>query len=317
MVSSIELGLVPSTSVTFNEWLENSWHDAGYSIELSAIRDGHLPNWLESLNRLPFLKDIETQVHDTVAIGDTTSVDAYELLSQSIRLLKPWRKGPFRLCGHFIDAEWRCDFKWRRFGDRLDWRNKTVLDVGCGNGYFGFQALNAGAISVLGVESFMLYVMQAALLNWYAQTPHVVVPLRFGEEAVNGLFDVVLSMGVIYHQRDSDSHLNALFRHCRPSGQVVLESIIADEDFVPEDRYAGMRNVYLIPSIKTLKNKLEQAGFKDPQLIDVSATANEEQQKTRYMPFHSLADALDPQDQTTTIEGYPAPKRAILMAFRT
>ena len=123
-------------------------------------------------------------------------------------------------------------------------------------------------------------------------------------------------MGVIYHQRDADSHVEALFRRCRPGGQVILESIVADEDFIPENRYAGMRNVHLIPSVCTLKNKLRAAGFINPILVDVSTTTIEEQRKTAFMPFQSLRDALDQSDNSLTVEGLPAPKRAILIAHR-
>jgi len=39
-----------------------------------------------------------------------------------------------------------------------------------------------------------------------------------------------------------------------------------------------------------------------------------EQRSTDWMPFHSLADFLDPKDRSLTIEGYPAPKRAVVLA---
>jgi len=32
------------------------------------------------------------------------------------------------------------------------------------------------------------------------------------------------------------------------------------------------------------------------------------------MTFHSLADFLDPDDPTKSIEGYPAPTRAVVVA---
>ncbi|WP_272994295.1 DUF1698 domain-containing protein, partial [Spongiibacter tropicus] len=38
------------------------------------------------------------------------------------------------------------------------------------------------------------------------------------------------------------------------------------------------------------------------------------QRSTDWMQFHSLADFLHPDDPSLTIEGYPAPKRAVLIA---
>jgi len=46
----------------------------------------------------------------------------------------------------------------------------------------------------------------------------------------------------------------------------------------------------------------------------VTPTSREEQRSTDWMTFESLADFLDPADTAFTIEGYPAPRRAIVTA---
>jgi len=48
--------------------------------------------------------------------------------------------------------------------------------------------------------------------------------------------------------------------------------------------------------------------------VDVTPTTTEEQRSTDWMQFQSLPDFLDPKDPTRTIEGYPAPIRATLVA---
>ncbi|EPO9918275.1 DUF1698 domain-containing protein, partial [Escherichia coli] len=83
---------------------------------------------------------------------------------------------------------------------------------------------------------------------------------------------------------------------------------------VPGDRYAQMRNVYFIPSALALKNWLKKCGFVDIRIADVSVTTTEEQRRTEWMVTESLADFLDPHDPSKTVEGYPAPKRAVLIA---
>ena len=302
----------------FREWLESSWQAVGFPINSSDLAHGMLESWLTTLELLPSIRSSNTRFGDTIQVGKSDDLSTVEgdALDRAIDLLIPWRKGPLNLFGREIDTEWRSDFKWARLCSHLQWHEKTVLDVGCGNGYFGFRALDAGAKSVLGIDGYLIYVLQAALVNWFVRSSNVVVPHRFGHDSVTGKFDIVLSMGVIYHQRDVDSHLNALFQRCHPGGLVVLESIVADRDVLPDNRYAGMRNVYLIPSVSTLETKLREAGFTDPKLIDVSTTTNEEQRKTSLMPFKSLSDVLDPSDNSLTIEGYPAPKRAIVIAHR-
>ena len=49
-------------------------------------------------------------------------------------------------------------------------------------------------------------------------------------------------------------------------------------------------------------------------VLDVSATGLQEQRSTEWMKFESLAQALDPNDEGRTLEGYPAPARALLIA---
>ena len=83
---------------------------------------------------------------------------------------------------------------------------------------------------------------------------------------------------------------------------------------MPEDRYAMMRNVWFLPSCDTLISWLKRCGYKNIRLIDVTVTSIEEQRSTEWMHFHSLKDFLNPDDPHLTSEGYPAPKRAIIIA---
>ena len=77
-----------------------------------------------------------------------------------------------------------------------------------------------------------------------------------------------------------------------------------------------MRNVYFIPSALALKNWLEKCGFGDVRIADVSVTSLEEQRRTDWMITESLEQFLDPADHSKTIEGYPAPMRAVLIATK-
>jgi tRNA (mo5U34)-methyltransferase len=72
--------------------------------------------------------------------------------------------------------------------------------------------------------------------------------------------------------------------------------------------------VWFLPSADTLLSWLRKLGFVDALLVDVTVTSTEEQRSTDWMKFHSLANFLDPGDSSKTIEGYPAPRRAIVTA---
>ena len=131
-------------------------------------------------------------------------------------------------------------------------------------------------------------------------------------------FDTVFSMGVLYHRRSPLDHLYELRDSLRSGGELVLETLVIDgglnEVLVPEDRYAMMRNVWFLPTCDTLISWLGRCGFKNIRLVDVTKTSIEEQRSTEWMQFQSLKDFLKPDDSSLTYEGYPAPKRAIILA---
>ena len=131
-------------------------------------------------------------------------------------------------------------------------------------------------------------------------------------------FDTVFSMGVFYHRRSPIEHLLALKDCLVKGGELVLETLVIEGDvnqvLVPEDRYAQMRNVWFLPSIAALERWLRRAGFSDVRCVDVSITTVEEQRATEWMKFQSLSDYLDPNDASKTIEGLPAPMRAVIVA---
>ncbi len=235
--------------------------------------------------------------------------------------LAPWRKGPFDIGGVHIDAEWRSDLKWRRVEDAIaPLTGQRVLDVGCGNGYYALRMAESGAAAVLGIDPTLLYVMQfLAVTAHLPAKPVAVLPLRLHElpDACHA-FDTTFSMGVLYHQRSPLEHLRQLRGTLRRGGQLVLETIFMPGEeshaCTPPDRYARMKNVWLLPSLAELSTWLRRSGFRDVEVVDTSITTSEEQRSTEWMSFESLADALNPEDPTRTVEGWPAPRRAIVTA---
>ena len=61
---------------------------------------------------------------------------------------------------------------------------------------------------------------------------------------------------------------------------------------------------------------MKRCGYRAVRLVDVTTTTVEEQRSTAWMRFESLADFLDPDNAALTIEGHPAPQRAIVTARR-
>jgi len=285
-----------------------------------------LEDWVEAL--LPLVNermsaashgDFEhwSAIVGQLAEASTCTATTRELLMQ----LSPWRKGPFDIADIHIDTEWRSDLKWLRLKDQIaPLAGRNVLDVGCGNGFYALQMQKAGASSVIGVDPTLLYVMQFLAVNAFEQNPDVfVLPVRLHELPLPALkFDTTFSMGVLYHQRAPIDHLKQLRQTLRADGQLVLETIFlpGEEAFAatPPDRYARMRNVWLLPTLAELTVWLDRCGYRDIEIVDKSMTTSDEQRSTEWMTFESLREALDPHDANLTVEGWPAPHRVVITA---
>ena len=100
---------------------------------------------------------------------------------------------------------------------------------------------------------------------------------------------------------------------------MVLETLVLPRGregdvLVPAGRYARMRNVWAVPGTDRLMSWAGEAGFRDCALASLSRTSVEEQRSTDWMRFESLNESLDPHDPGRTVEGHPAPVRAVLIA---
>ena len=289
----------------------------------SSFNHGDLPGWLNALNGLPDISPASYDLNEQVRIGEGNQcTDAErEQLIEKLLCLQPWRKGPFELFGIPLDTEWRSDWKWERLKQHISPLNgRSVLDVGCGNGYHCWRMAGAGAKLVLGVDPHLLFNMQYWAFRHFLKEPPVYVVALALEDLPPKLnaFDTVFSMGVLYHRRSPIDHLYALKDCLRPGGELVLETIVVDGDLgmslVPQGRYSRMPNVWFLPSCATLQNWLEKSGFKNVRMVDISKTNVDEQRSTKWMNFESLPQALDSENPELTIEGYPAPKRAVFIA---
>lgn len=296
--------------------------DAQIEAGLNPERYGDLPRWLDQLQALPELSATATELNaDAVTLRGESSPDQRQQLETALRGLYPWRKGPFSLFDVFIDTEWRSDWKWRRLMPHIQpLAGRTVLDVGCGSGYHCWRMRGEQARLVVGIEPSPLFVVQFQALQRYIQD-HRVGVLPVGVEQLParlGCFDTVFSMGILYHRRSPFDHLLQLREALRSGGELVLETLVIEGNegatLVPSGRYARMGNVWFIPSCLTLELWLKKLGFRQVRTVDVSVTGTDEQRRTDWMRFHSLANFLDPDDPSKTVEGYPAPTRAIILA---
>lgn len=285
--------------------------------------NGQFKEWLTAIDRLPEITPSRIDLLNSVSAFSQPplSPGRQQGIETRLRTLMPWRKGPYDLYGIKIDTEWHSDWKWQRVLPHITpLTGRSVLDVGCGNGYHLWRMIGEGAALAVGIDPMELFFCQFEAVRKLLggdQRAHC-LPLTIEQLPELQAFDSVFSMGVLYHRRSPLDHLYQLKNQLIAGGELILETLVIDGDrqqvLVPGDRYAQMGNVYFIPSTEALENWLIKCGFIDVRIADLSVTSLAEQRRTSWMVNDSLAEFLNPDDRTKTIEGYPAPKRAVLIA---
>ncbi|MBT6325202.1 MAG: tRNA 5-methoxyuridine(34)/uridine 5-oxyacetic acid(34) synthase CmoB [Bdellovibrionales bacterium] len=284
----------------------SSWKNRNHSI-----------NYTQVLSSLPNINSAQICIsEDKVTVKKDITEECKQVIKTACIGLIPWRKGPFDLFDIEIDAEWRSDLKWNRIASSLgDLKDKTIMDIGCNNGYFMFKMLNQNPKLVLGIDPVVHCQSQFDLVQHFIQAQNIKHEM-LGVEHLNlfhEMFDVILSMGIIYHHRHPIQQLLDLKNALKPGGTAIIETIgIPGKDstaLFPEDRYAKMRNVWFVPTLSCLINWANRAKFSNIEVISDTLLTQEEQRITKWSPQQSLKDFLNPNDLNQTIEGYPAPRR--------
>ena len=288
-----------------------------------VFKHGDLSRWASGFHALPDIMPSSLDLQaDTVRIGQASdTICDQACIEEALQAMHPWRKGPFDIFGVHINTEWRSDWKWKRLQKHISpLKDRTVLDVGCGSGYHMWRMLGDGADIVMGIDPTPLFSMHFASVKRYIPDAKAyLLPVGIdGMPKDMRLFDSVFSMGILYHRKSPLAHLECLKGLLHQGGELILETLVVEGDvntcLVPQGRYAKMRNVWFIPSVEMLKLWMGRCGFKNIRCVDVGVTSIEEQRVTDWMQFESLDSFLDKSDRTKTIEGYPAPKRAIMIA---
>ena len=147
-------------------------------------------------------------------------------------------------------------------------RYATVLDVGCWDGYYGFELLKRGARYLKGIDVREQNLKQAILMKEYFGYEHCdfqvadIQDVVFGEEK----YDVVLLNGILYHLSNPIDVLKALGDAC---GSVMVISTYTTNDRQadlrlkwdnPQKLSMGNKELVTIPSESALIEMLHWAG---------------------------------------------------------
>ncbi|SFV90671.1 tRNA (5-methoxyuridine) 34 synthase [hydrothermal vent metagenome] len=276
----------------------------------------------EALKALPVYDDVEVKLGDAVEvqIAHMRTEDA-ATIEQTARMMLPWRKGPFVINDLFIDSEWQSQIKYNLLEPHFNLKDKVVGDIGCNNGYYLFRMLSHKPKKLIGFDPSAIYYSQFQFIDHFVDSGIVYEMLGVEHvEFYEHKFDTLFCLGVLYHRSDPVGMLKSLYKGLNKGGELILDTFMIDgEDEVcltPKERYSKIPNIYFIPTVNALKNWCHRAGFADVEVLEIKKTDLNEQRKTEWIATQSLEDFLDPNDPNKTVEGYPAPKRVYIKAYR-
>ena len=299
-------------------------------MNLDTLREER-QKWLTWKNIIPYQEAIKKlKNHDKVEVefGDRVKIQIEDLspqdavqIKETALLMKPWRKGPFQLNDLFIDSEWQSQIKYNLLEPHFDLKDKIVGDIGCNNGYYLFRMLTQQPKKLIGFDPSAIYYSQFQFINHFVKS--TIVYELLGVEHVafyEHKFDTLFCLGVLYHRSDPVAMLKSLFKGLNKGGELILDTFRIDGEgemcLTPKDRYSKIPNIYFVPTVAALKNWCHRAGFETVEILETMKTEHQEQRKTDWIETQSLEDFLDPNDDTKTVEGYPAPWRFYFRARR-
>jgi tRNA (mo5U34)-methyltransferase len=149
------------------------------STQALGVNNGNIPKWEEAITNIEQFQTGAVHFKQPYIAIDA-DIDTAKL-TLALKKLMPWRKGPYQIGDLNLDSEWRGDLKWDRLKDYIQpLKNKTVLDVGSGNGYFTYLMAMQGANIALGIEPFLLFNYQFKAIKTLINNPPnaYVLPLK-------------------------------------------------------------------------------------------------------------------------------------------
>jgi len=263
-----------------------------------------------------------------VALGNVVEIDfkaceaqQEEQILQAAQLMKPWRKGPFRISQTFIDSEWQSFIKYNLLEPHFDLKDKIVGDIGCNNAYYLFRMQSEKPKKLVGFDPSAVTFSQFQFINHFLKSEIIYELLGVEHvEFYEHRFDLLFCLGVLYHRSDPVAMLKSLYKGLNKGGELILDTFMIDGEeeicLTPMGRYSKIPNIYFIPTVNALKNWCYRAGFESVEVLATRKTELDEQRKTEWIDSQSLGDFLDPEDSSRTVEGYPAPKRVYIKALK-
>ena len=110
----------------------------------------------------------------------------------------------------------------------IDYKDKRVLDIGCRDGLFSFEAEKLGASEVIGIDNNISKGAVEFLIPFFKSNIKMYEENLFNlTPELYGLFDIVLFPGTLYHLRYPFWALKIVRNILKPKGVMILETAIS------------------------------------------------------------------------------------------
>jgi SAM-dependent methyltransferase len=146
--------------------------------------------------------------------------------------------------------------------DAIDFKGKRVLDIGCRDGLFAFEAERRGASEVIGIDNDLSKAAVEFLIPFFDSRVRMYeMNLLDLKPETFGRFDIVIFAGVLYHLRFPFHGLRLIRDALRENGELILETAV----FADDNRFAllycpvGPENPYdqTCPTLFNLKGLVD------------------------------------------------------------
>jgi len=102
----------------------------------------------------------------------------------------------------------------------LSWKNKLVLDVGCGTGLFAYGASKLGSKQVLGIDFSKNAIEIAKKTHKNKNLQYQVLDVK----EIKSKYDVIVSLGTLEHVDNVLAVLKILKKHLTQNGKIIVTS---------------------------------------------------------------------------------------------
>jgi tRNA (mo5U34)-methyltransferase len=189
----------------------------------------------------------------------------------------------------------------RAYHRAVDFRGKRVLEIGCWDGYWSFEAEKLGAAELWATDDMSQRKTQTRTVPFAIECLGSRVRYRDDvsvyavDEAFAEPFDVVIFYGVLYHLRYPALGLAKIRRVLKPGGRLLLETaamLDTDEPLMRWDYrtiYPGDPSTWCAPSPACLRFMLETSYFQ----VEVCETFQRQDEALKIGRAYAQAVAVD------------------------